>query len=251
MTPAFRSLLTVALGGIAMTLLAGCGTQMSRPVSIAAAPETLRSIDRYERAYLLVPGDTIEVVVDQMAEISRTVTIRSDGFVALPKVGEVQLAGMSVPQATRLIRDRLNQRIYDPDVTLILTNPRDDKVFVAGEVGRPAAISLRDARTAAEALVQAGDAARSAALGNVALIRLDTSGHLVANLIPTAGGGRAGLLLALQNVVLQPGDIIVVQESGRSQFSRFVQDFINTPLNGVNQLLNPYIQFRLLREISR
>ncbi|WP_447413108.1 hypothetical protein, partial [Clostridium perfringens] len=69
--------------------------------------------------------------------------------------------------------------------------------------------------------------------------------------IPTAAGGRAGLLLALQNVVLQPGDIIVVQESGRSQFTRFVQDFISTPLNGFNQLLTPYIQFRLLKEISR
>ncbi|MCE3519335.1 polysaccharide export protein, partial [Escherichia coli] len=219
--------------------------QISHPVSIAATPEVLRSIDRYERAYLLVPGDTIEVVVDQMAEVSRTVTIRADGFVALPKVGEVRLAGMTVPQATRLVRDRLNQRIYNPEVTLILTNPRDDKVFVTGEVGRPAAVSLRDARTAAEALIQAGDTVRSASLRNVALIRLDPSGHLVANLIPTAAGGRAGLLLALQNVVLQPGDIIVVQESGRSQFTRFVQDFISTPLNGFNQLLTPYIQFRL------
>ncbi|MCE3590211.1 hypothetical protein LXJ59_26855, partial [Escherichia coli] len=74
MTSPLRPLLRLALGGLVLAMLGACSAQISHPVSIAATPEVLRSIDRYERAYLLVPGDTIEVVVDQMAEVSRTVT---------------------------------------------------------------------------------------------------------------------------------------------------------------------------------
>jgi hypothetical protein len=64
-------------------------------------------------------------------------------------------------------------------------------------------------------------------------------------------GGKAGFYASLQQIVLQPNDMIIVPESGRSQFTRFVQDFINTPLGGVNQVLSPYFQFRVLREVER
>jgi polysaccharide export outer membrane protein len=231
--------------------LSGCNASMGRTSSLPAAPETLRSLQRYERAYLLAPGDTVEVMVDRMPEISRTVTIRPDGMVALPKVGEVRFAGITPAEATQLVHDALSRRIINPEVTTIVTNPREDKVFVAGEVGRPGALSLREVRTAAEALVLSGDVTRAGTLSNVALIRLDPSGYLTATIVQSQAAGRAGLLLTLQNIVLQPGDILVVQESKRSQFARFVQDYINTPLTGFNQLLGPYIQFRLLQEINR
>ncbi len=44
--------------------------------------------------------------------------------------------------------------------------------------------------------------------------------------------------------------MVVVPESGRSQFTRFVQDFINTPLGGANQILAPYFQFRILHDVE-
>lgn len=50
---------------------------------------------------------------------------------------------------------------------------------------------------------------------------------------------------------LQPGDIIVVQESGGAHFARFLQTYVNAPLGGLSQLMAPYVQLRLLQEIDR
>ncbi len=243
MRPAF--LLTLTL------LLPACAGSMREPQSIAAAPEVIRSSARYEQAYVLAPGDMVEIMVDRMPELSRTATIRPDGMVTLPKAGDISLAGLAPMQAADAVRQMLLRRVIDPQVTVGVTNPRENKVFVAGEVNRPGAVSLRDAPTAAQALVLAGDVGKSGSLSNVALIRLEEDGHIVAHILRSQARGHAGLLLTLQNVPLRPGDVLVVQESGGAQFSRFVQTYINTPLGGLTQLMAPYVQFRLLQEINR
>jgi polysaccharide export outer membrane protein len=236
---------------LALTLpLGACAGSLKETSSIAAAPEVLTSIGRYQKAYVLASGDVVEVLVDQMPEVSRTVTIRPDGMVSLPKVGELRFAGLVPQDAAAIVRRELLRRIINPEVTITVTNPREDKVFVAGEVGRPGAIVLRDAPTAAQALIQAGDIGRAGKLSGVALVRLEPSGYLTAHILQSQARGKAGLLLTLQNVLLQPGDLLIVQESATSQFTRIVQDYITTPLSGFNQMLTPYVQFKLLKEIN-
>jgi protein involved in polysaccharide export with SLBB domain len=224
---------------------------LTQGASIVAAPEVIRSTARYETAYLLAPGDAIDISIDQMPELSRGATVRGDGMVTLPRSGDIAVAGLTPMQAAAAIRARLLARVRDPQVTVAVTNPREPKIFVAGEVGRPGALPLRDAPTAAQALVQAGDAGKGAALSNVALIRLDPDGHLAAHLLRNDARGHAGLLLSLQNVALRPGDILVVQESGGARFARMLQTWVNAPLGGLTQLMAPYVQLRLLQEIDR
>ena len=234
---------------IACSLLAGCASKVASPGAIALPPETLRSLQSYARTYVLAPGDQIEVDVEHLPEFTRTETIRPDGRIALPRLGEIAVGGLAVPDANRLIATALASRVRDPEVTVIVQNPREDMVFVAGEVGHPSAVPLRQAGTVAEALILAGGATRAAAIHEIALIRLDPDGRLAAHIIERRAAGQPGAYLSMQAVTLQAGDMILVPESNRSQFSRFVQDFINTPLSGANQLFTPYIQLRLLEQI--
>ncbi|MCW6533477.1 polysaccharide biosynthesis/export family protein [Sphingomonas lycopersici] len=236
---------------IFLLLLAGCAGSLNETRTIPAAPDVLTSIGRYRQAYVLAPGDVIEVLVDHMPEVSRTVTVRPDGMVSLPKAGDLHVAGLMPQEAAGLVRRELLRRIIDPEVTITVTNPREEKVFVAGEVGRPGALPLRDVPTAAQALIQAGDIGRSGKLSNVALIRLEPSGYLTAHILQSQARGKAGLLLTLQNVTLQPGDLLIVQETASSQFARVIQDYLNAPLGGLNQVLMPYAQLRVLQEISK
>lgn len=234
-----------------LLLLAGCAGSLNETRTIPAAPDVLTSIGRYRQAYVLAPGDVIEVLVDHMPEVSRTVTVRPDGMVSLPKAGDLRVAGLMPLEAAGLVRRELLRRIIDPEVTITVTNPREEKVFVAGEVGHPGALPLRDVPTAAQALIQAGDIGRSGKLSNVALIRLEPSGYLTAHILQSQARGKAGLLLTLQNVTLQPGDLLIVQETASSQFARVIQDYLNAPLGGLNQVLMPYAQLRVLQEISK
>lgn len=240
-----RFLLCVAV------LLGGCQTPVSAPISVDAEPQAIRSLERYRAQYVLSAGDALEVVVDRLPEISRSVVIRPDGAVSYPKIeGDVTLQGLTIPQAQELLEARLAERLLDPEVTIIVQNPPPPQVFVAGEVGATTPVPLRNAPTVAAAVAQSGGLLRSAAPRNVVLIRLEETGQLSAYPIDPAGRGPAGMMLALQNIATRPGDLIIVQESNRSQFTRFVNDFINTPLGAFNQLLSPYIQLELLREIN-
>ncbi|MEC3947375.1 polysaccharide biosynthesis/export family protein [Sphingobium sp. HWE2-09] len=241
----FTALLPISI------LLGACSPSLRTPQSIVAAPEVIRSTARYEAAYLLGPGDQLDIMVDHMPELSRSATVRVDGMVTLPRSGDIAVAGLTPMAAADVVRERLLARVRDPQVSIAVANPREAKVFVAGEVNRPGAVALRDAPTAAQALILAGDAGKGAALSNVALIRLDESGHLTAHILRSGGRGHAGMMLALQNVPLRPGDIIVVQESSGARFARFLQTYVNAPLGGLTALMAPYVQLRLLQEIDR
>ncbi|WP_140419289.1 polysaccharide biosynthesis/export family protein [Sphingobium sp. Z007] len=246
-----RTSLFTALLLLIPILLGACSTSLSAPASIAAVPDVIRSAARYESAYLLGPGDQLEIAVDRMPELSRSATVRPDGMVTLPRSGDIAVAGLTPMAAAAAVRQRLLARVRDPQVSVAVANPRENKVFVAGEVNRPGAVPLRDAPTAAQALILAGDAGKTAALSNVALIRLDDQGHLNAHILRSGARGHAGMLLMLQNVPLRPGDIIVVQESGGARFARFLQNYVNAPLGGLSALMAPYVQLRLLQEIDR
>jgi polysaccharide export outer membrane protein len=236
---------------LALALAAPAHRAAATTVRTPLQPEVLRSLQRYNTEYVLAPGDQLDVQVFRVPDLSKTVTVRPDGYVTLPSLKDVQVAGLSVPQATEKLTALYAARLVAPDVTVTVANPREASVFVLGEVARPGPVAFRTAPTAAMALAESGGVVRSASMKGVAVVRLDKDGYLTARVVERGRGGKAGFYASLQQIVLQPNDMIIVPESGRSQFTRFVQDFINTPLGGVNQVLSPYFQFRVLREVER
>ena len=111
---------------------------------------------------------------------------------------------------------------------MITTRVRPATVYVTGEVGAPAALPLRDAPTAMQAIAMAGGFRRSAAAGDVAIIRLTPEGRLQAIRIPPQVRGQPASYMALRLARLQADDLVFVPENGRSQFARFVDDIINS-----------------------
>jgi polysaccharide export outer membrane protein len=231
-------------------ILGGCSAGQRPQTGLSLPAAELRSAQRYQQVYVVAPGDQLEITVANVPDVSRTLTVRPDGYISLPKVGDVLVSGLSVPEARAVIAQRFAQRLTDPDVSIAIANPRPETAFVMGEVGRPSAVPVREARTVAQALALAGGPTRAASINGVALIRLDDSGRLVATLLDNGGMGATGSYLRMQATPLRNGDIILVPESGRSKFARFVQDFISTPLGGLNQIMAPYVQFKLLQEIN-
>jgi polysaccharide export outer membrane protein len=248
------TLMTRRLAGLTAlgALLSGGGCSGNAVASFRkpASPEVVKSLNRYTREYILQPGDQIEVTVFRVPDASRTVVVRSDGKVSLPIVREVRAAGLTVPAFTEDLEHRYGERLVDPDVSVSVINPREARVFVLGEVVKPGPIAYRTVATAAQAIAEAGGIARTGSQTRVALVRLDDEGYLVGQAIGADPRdpvrGDAGFYVALQQMVLQPGDLIIVPESGRSEFVRAVNDFVTTPVGALNQLLTPYYQFKLL-----
>lgn len=229
--------------------LSACAPEPVEGLAFKASPEVIKSQKRYTTTYLINSGDILEVIVDRAPELGRTVTVRPDGVITIPGAGAVRVAGMSTTSAARRIESAFGDRLLDPEVTVIVTNPPVPSIFVTGEVGGARSIPLRDVTTAAEAVVLAGGLQRSASLDRMALIRLDDDGFLRASIIEAQGEGEMGLFLSLSGIILEPGDILVATESPRSQFVRALQDFVSTPLVALNAIISPFVQLELLRDL--
>lgn len=107
--------------------------------------------------YRLGPGDRFSFLVRGREDISvDTVIVSPDGQVALPRVGILEIQGLTVEQASARITTVL-ERYYDhPDLTLVMQEYNNNKVFVLGRVANPGAVHFHGPGTVLEALALAG-----------------------------------------------------------------------------------------------
>jgi protein involved in polysaccharide export with SLBB domain len=245
----FRNSCCAMLVVLSIGLITGCSSPYS-PVAVEANPQVVESLQRFTRDYTLQAGDQVEVYVYRHPDFSKTVTIRPDGYLTLPVLDDIKAAGLTPMELDRLVTKALSVRLKEPEVSVFVENVVEPMVYVHGEVQVASAIPIRKAKTVAQALAQVGGIKREAKVEQLAVIRLHKDGHLRAITLELANHSQSSYFLAMQNIRLLPEDIIFVPESHRSQFVRAIQDFINTPLTGVNQVLAPYFQFRLIEELD-
>jgi polysaccharide export outer membrane protein len=219
--------------------------------AIALKPEIVRSRERFTREYVLQPGDQIALTVFHVPELTSVLIVRPDGYISVPILKDVKVAGMTVPEVDQDLERRFATRLVAPDVTVSVQNPRQASVYVLGEVARPGPVPIRDAATVAEALANAGGATRTAAPDNVAVVRLEDDGYLTGTIIPRGTSGETASYMAYSAVPLRTGDMVIVPENGRSQFVRFITDYINTPLSGISQAMQPYVQYETIRLVQK
>src|SRR5208282_1615111 len=89
-------------------------------------------------------------------DISRSVPVRSDGKISLPLVGELQASGQTPQQLEQEITKRLQNYISEPEVTVIVTDSKSQKVNILGMVSRPGAYLLTSSTTVLDAVAMAG-----------------------------------------------------------------------------------------------
>ncbi|MEM7505787.1 MAG: polysaccharide biosynthesis/export family protein [Pseudomonadota bacterium] len=120
--------------------------------------------------YVLKIGDTIQVIVLEDPELTRTVLIRPDGRISLPIAGTLTAEGRTPEQLRNIIRSRLaGNFIEPPSVTVSVSSvaleeaeveePEErGEFFVLGEVARPGryTFEMDEAITILEALSVAG-----------------------------------------------------------------------------------------------
>lgn len=98
-------------------------------------------------------------------------TITNDGYVILPSIGKVSVAGLTTVDAAKVIEEKITEinHIADPDVTVMLLNAR---VAVLGAVKSPRVVNLTSERnTVLDVLSQCGDIADTGLRQKIKLFR--------------------------------------------------------------------------------
>ncbi len=122
----------------------------------------------------LQPNDVLEVMVYQEPDLATKVTLDDRGMVALPLIGPIKLAGLTLEQATAKIRDMYDKDyLVNPKVTIQVDQFAVLRFTVLGQVQRPGSFEFppNESLNLLEGLAMAGGYTRLAAPNKVTLQR--------------------------------------------------------------------------------
>ncbi|MGA3025699.1 MAG: polysaccharide biosynthesis/export family protein [Bryobacteraceae bacterium] len=139
-------------------------------LSCLAAAQTTGFADR-DPQYKLQAEDKVEVQYRYTPEYNATAALQPDGYVSLPFVGQVKLAGLTLDQASKAIAARAADRLADPEVTVLLREYVKPYFVVAGEVAHPGRFELHGQVSLIEALALSGGLKESSKRTQVILMR--------------------------------------------------------------------------------
>jgi polysaccharide biosynthesis/export protein len=163
---------------------------------------------RSDSSYVIGANDVLTINVWKEPDISRSVPVRSDGKISLPLVGELQAGGQTPRQLEQEITKRLQSYISEPEVTVIVTDSKSQKVNILGMVARPGAYLLTSSTTVLDSIAMAGGFKDFAKQKSIYVLRQASDGtqkRIPFNYKDVIKGKNPE-----QNIRLQAGDTVVV-----------------------------------------
>jgi polysaccharide export outer membrane protein len=125
------------------------------PSTLAKAPDGVgAAID--PNKYAIGAEDVLYVQVWREPDFTRQVSVRPDGKITMPLIGDVQAAGMTPLALTNDLKDKVGKYVQNPEVTVTVMDVRSRKYYIDGEVGRPGQFALVTPTRVLEALSMAG-----------------------------------------------------------------------------------------------
>ena len=157
--------------------------------------------------YLLQPGDILEISVWKEPDLQREVLVQPDGVISFPLVGSVTAKNRSVQDVNKVITARLEKYIPDPVVTVNLKQMSGNRIYVVGKVLKPGEFLTNRNIDVMQALGMAGGL-NPFAEGDEILILRRVNG--VQKSIPFDYDSVVDGKDLTQNILLEPGDVVVV-----------------------------------------
>jgi polysaccharide biosynthesis/export protein len=182
--------------------------------------------------YILQPGDTFDVSFDLSPEFNQSLTIQPDGYVTLRGVGDVHVAGETVPQLNETIRTAYGKVLNDPIISILLKDFEKPYFTVDGQVGKPGKYDLRGGMTVTQALAVAGGTLPSAKHSQVLLFRRAGDGWVEARILNVKKMMKEDKLN--EDMQIRPGDMVFVPKNVLSKIDRYM------PSTNVGTYLRPY-----------
>jgi polysaccharide export outer membrane protein len=171
--------------------------------------------------YRIAPRDLLQVSVFQVPDLNRTVQVNGSGFVVLPLVGNVQVAGKTTDQAQQEIAAKLGKTyLRSPQVSVSIAKS-GQRVTVNGAVKSPQVMTIESRLTLSQAVATAGGLSE---VGNAQRVHVARAVDQVVNDgvfdLEAIQAGKAA------DPSLVGGDIVVVEESGGKVAFKNVKDLL-------------------------
>lgn len=164
--------------------------------------------------YVIGAGDSLNILVYRMPELSANLPVRPDGRISVPLVSDMVASGKTPTQLAKDIEQQLRQYVREPSVSVMVNSfvgPPDRQIRVIGEAAQPMALPYRDGMTVLDVMIMARGLTRYAAGNRAEIVRRDTQGAA-----PQVIRVRLNDLLRdgdiSQDVAMRPGDTLVIPQ---------------------------------------
>lgn len=183
---------------------------VSSPRTSDASQPTLLTRARTIDEMRIAGGDLLLVTVFGASDYNHEVRVATDGSVNLPFIGAVQVAGLTAREAASNLRTRLSDGGYfnNPQVSVFVKEYSTQGISVLGEVQKPGVYQLMGARTLFD-LLSAAQGTTQAAGNLVSITHRNRPGR--PEIIKLSYDAKDS---ARSNVMVFPGDTIVIQKAG-------------------------------------
>jgi len=162
----------------------------------------------FDSNYILDFGDVLELqMVGQVSSIV-SASVRRDGSISIPDIGKLFVSGLSLQEATDMIKSRVESSLIGINVFVTLSNVRDIQVIVAGNAYSPGSYTLNGNSNIFHALVASGGPSEIGSFRKIILIR-DNEEIEEVDLYDTFIYGRSSYQKRLRS-----GDIIFISPVG-------------------------------------
>jgi polysaccharide export outer membrane protein len=140
-------------------------------------------------------------------DLSRQVTVRPDGRISLPLIGDVDAVGKTTGELKQAITQKLKDYKENPTVAIVVQQVNSYFVYVQGAVGQQGRFPLLTKTSLVQALTLAGGLAPDAVRSRIVVFRMNSAGSEPQRLMVNYDDI---ILRDAENFELHPGDTIVV-----------------------------------------
>ncbi len=106
--------------------------------------------------YIIDSGDVLEFISFDDEALNREIVVRYDGYVSLPRVPDIKIAGLTRPAAQEAIREAYGKIYREPELSLSITTPASKAYVVTGDVQTPGRYPFERSLTLWDAISEAG-----------------------------------------------------------------------------------------------
>jgi polysaccharide biosynthesis/export protein len=182
----------------------------------AAAPVQLRTTTTPAPAappppppddYVIGADDVLTIVFWRDKDMSSEVTVRPDGKITLPLINDVTALGLTPEELRQEINTAAAKYLEDPGASVVVKQINSRKVFITGEVGKPGPYPLTTPTTVMQLIAIAGGLSEYAAREEIVIMRTERGKPVIYRFnYPAVSKGK----YQHQNIVLKPGDTVVI-----------------------------------------
>ncbi len=191
-------------------------TLPAKQIAMQPSSDLARLIRDSKRVdYQISQSDVLSIILvgypDMNAAGEAGYPVDQQGFIQFPLIGRIKASGMSVPQFTASLSQRLKRYLKYSDPQVQIMNYRGNKFFIDGQVTKPGQFSIADAPVSLySAISMAGGATPTGDSNSIVLNRRGVNYDIGLQSLRQMGSSA-------NQIYLQDGDSIHVNSQDRNQ----------------------------------